>query len=308
MSGILLASVGNSYGSLPVNTVAPSVSGTATIGSTLTSTTGTWTGAPAPTFTYQWQRGVTNISGATNSTYTVQLGDAGNTLRCVVTATNPLGAVSANSANTSSVPLPSIGAAVEGGYYAGQISTTANSVATHFLIVAPRSSGQSGLLQLKTSLSATAGTSSVIDGPTNSANMNDASHPAAQFCEGLTIGGYTDWYLPAKNELEVCYYNLKPTSTGVNPNNTSSGANTNAVPSRASNYTSTDPAQTTATDFQTGNAQAFDTADGTDYRWSSTQSVEEDTRTWIQRFNIGQQVYINKTNTYLSRAVRRVAV
>ena len=35
MSGIMLASVGNSYGSAPVNTVAPAVTGTATFGQTL---------------------------------------------------------------------------------------------------------------------------------------------------------------------------------------------------------------------------------------------------------------------------------
>jgi hypothetical protein len=48
------------------------------------------------------------------------------------------------------------------------------------------------------------------------------------------IGGFSDWYMPAKNELEVCYFNLKPTTTS---NNTSSGINPNAVPARASNYT-----------------------------------------------------------------------
>ena len=65
MSGILLATVGNSYGSAPVNTVAPAVTGTATFGSTLTTTNGTWLGAPAPTFTYQWYRSPsTSISGA----------------------------------------------------------------------------------------------------------------------------------------------------------------------------------------------------------------------------------------------------
>jgi hypothetical protein len=84
--------------------------------------------------------------------------------------------------------------------------------------------------------------------------MNNASHPAAQFCEGLTIGTFSDWYMPAKNELEVCYFNLKPTTTS---NNTSSGTNTNAVPSRGSNYTVGTPAQTSATDFQTGNTEAF---------------------------------------------------
>ena len=55
---------------------------------------------------------------------------------------------------------------------------------------------------------------------TNSTNMNNASHPAAQFCEGLTIGGFSDWYMPARNELEICYYNLKPTTQN---NNTGGG-------------------------------------------------------------------------------------
>jgi hypothetical protein len=36
-------------------------------------------------------------------------------------------------------------------------------------------------------------------------------YPSAHFCNNLTVGGFTDWYMPAKNELEVCYYNLKPT-------------------------------------------------------------------------------------------------
>jgi len=106
MSGILMMSVGNSYGSLPVNTVAPVVSGTATVGSTLTTTNGTWTGAPTPTFTYQWQRNTSNISGATSSTYVVQLADVGFTLRCVVTGTNSVGSASANSNSTATVASP----------------------------------------------------------------------------------------------------------------------------------------------------------------------------------------------------------
>jgi hypothetical protein len=150
--------------------------------------------------------------------------------------------------------LPAIGAAYEGGFFAGQISTAGTGVADYNLVIAPKSSGENSSKQWKTSNTSTAGTSSVIDGPTNSANMNDASHPAAQFCEGLTIGTFSDWYMPAKNELEVCYFNLKPTTTS---NNTGSGTNTNAVPSRGSNYTAGTPAQTAATDFQTGNTEAF---------------------------------------------------
>jgi hypothetical protein len=130
MSGIILASVGNSYGALPINTDAPAVTGTASVGSVLSSTTGTWTGAPAPAFTYQWQRGTsTNISGATSSSYTIVSADAGYTLRCVVTATNSLGAVAANSNNTSSVPAIGQQAYTSSGTYSWVCPIGVNSIA-----------------------------------------------------------------------------------------------------------------------------------------------------------------------------------
>jgi hypothetical protein len=195
--------------------------------------------------------------------------------------------------------IPDIGAAYQGGFFAGQISTAGNSIADYNLVVAPLSSGQTSD-QWKTSNTSTAGTSSVIDGPTNSANMNNASHPAAQFCEGLTIGTFSDWYMPAKNELEVCYFNLKPTTAS---NDTGSGTNTNAVPSRGSNYTAGTPAQTAATDFQTGNTEAF----AADYYWSSTESSSAGA--WPQRFSDGiQSSGYGKINSNYVRAVRRVAV
>lgn len=194
---------------------------------------------------------------------------------------------------------PNIGDSYEGGYYAGEISTSGDGVATHRLVIAPKSSGQNNSKQWKTSDTSTSGTSSVIDGPTNSSNMNNASHPAAEFCEGLTIGSYSDWYMPAKNELEVCYYNLKPTTTS---NNTSSGTNTNAVPSRGSNYTASVPAQTSATDFKTGNSEAFDSAS----YWSSTENAS--TYAWAQNFSKGGEYYFNKIAAIRVRAVRRVAI
>lgn len=192
-----------------------------------------------------------------------------------------------------------IGQAYEGGFYAGQISTSGNGVATHNLVLAPKSSGSNTALQWKTSNTDTTGTSSVIDGPTNSSNMNNASHPAAQFCEGLSIGGFSDWYLPAKNELEVVYYNLKPTTAS---NNTGYGANTNAVPSRPSNYTTTVPAQTTATDFQSGGTEAIPD----DYFWSSTQ--DGTSTSGAIRFDNGIYAGQIKTSLRATRAVRRVAV
>jgi hypothetical protein len=129
--------------------------------------------------------------------------------------------------------------------------------------------------------------------------MNNASHPAAQFCEGLTIGGFSDWYMPAKNELEVCYYNLKPTTTS---NFTASGINANAVPARASNYTAGTPAQTSAADFKDTGAEDF----GAVFYWSSSEFSAS--RGWVQAFDIGVQDYYSKTDSLRVRAIRRVAV
>jgi hypothetical protein len=78
-----------SDGSVPVNTVAPVVSGTATIGQTLTSTTGTWTSDTGVTgYLYQWYRDATPITSATNSTYVLALADVSYAITCRVAATD----------------------------------------------------------------------------------------------------------------------------------------------------------------------------------------------------------------------------
>jgi hypothetical protein len=237
---------------------------------------------------------VTGLSPSTSYTFTV-------------TATNAIGTSAASAASNSiTTALPTVGSAFGGGFFAGQISTAGNSVADYNLVVGPLASAQSEL-QFRTTNTGGDPTS-VIDGPTNSATMNNAAHPAAQFCEGLNVGGQTDWYMPAKNELEVCYYNLKPNTT---QNNTSTGANPNAVPARASNYTGgsppTNPAQTIATNFQTGNTEPFDA--GFNY-WASTEVSAA--IAFRQSFGSGymqsgSSTY-GKTGSYKVRAVRRVAV
>ena len=82
----------------PVNTVAPVITGDTTVGSQLTSGTGSWTGVPVPTYTYQWQQWIADdwadISGATSNTYTPT---AAGDFRCEVTATNIVAAVAAYS-------------------------------------------------------------------------------------------------------------------------------------------------------------------------------------------------------------------
>jgi hypothetical protein len=207
--------------------------------------------------------------------------------------------------NWTGIPLV-IGQAYQGGFYAGQIGTSG--VATHNLVVAPVSSGQSSSKKWKNANSVTTGADSVIDGPQNTADMvadgSSTVYPAAHFCNDLVIGGFSDWYLPARNELDVCYYNLKPTTDN---NDTTAGINANAVPARASNYTIGTPAQTSAAAFiVTTGAQAFSSAGAANNYWTSTQFSATGGKT--QRFSNGDFNYENKSNSYSVRAVRRVAV
>jgi hypothetical protein len=80
-------------GVVVANSVAPVISGTLNYGNVLTCSDGTWTGTPAPTYTYQWQKNGTNISGQTASTYTTVFGDVGATITCEVTGSNPFNSV-----------------------------------------------------------------------------------------------------------------------------------------------------------------------------------------------------------------------
>lgn len=98
----------------PENTAAPTVSGDTAQGSTLTCSPGTWA-LPSPfasgsngtiTYTYQWTRDGSNISGATSSTYVTQAADIGTAVGCKVLGANDGGSSSAEetaSSNTISV-------------------------------------------------------------------------------------------------------------------------------------------------------------------------------------------------------------
>lgn len=91
-------------GNPPVNTVAPTTTGSAVVGNVLSGTDGTWTGDPTITYAYQWQESTdavnfSNKSGETNANYTVVYTDAGKYIRRRVTASNGAGSTNANSSN-----------------------------------------------------------------------------------------------------------------------------------------------------------------------------------------------------------------
>jgi hypothetical protein len=89
-------------GLTPSNTVAPVVSGTRIVGSTLTSTTGTWSDSPS-SYSYNWLRDGVTIDATDQNTYVAQTADVGHAVSCAVTATNGAGASSPASSNALSI-------------------------------------------------------------------------------------------------------------------------------------------------------------------------------------------------------------
>ncbi len=91
----------------PVNKARPTVSGSPTVGSTLSASNGTWSGANS--FSYQWQscdangNNCSDIAGATGRTYGVRSSDVGHELRVRVKARNRFGSTSATSDRTAVV-------------------------------------------------------------------------------------------------------------------------------------------------------------------------------------------------------------
>jgi hypothetical protein len=84
---------------IPVNSLAPSVTGIARTGETLSASTGTWSGSPTA-YAYQWKRSLTSsgsysdIPTATSSTYLVSESDVGYFVKAAVVATNVAGSSS----------------------------------------------------------------------------------------------------------------------------------------------------------------------------------------------------------------------
>lgn len=87
----------------PVNSGLPIISGIQTRGQTLSTTNGSWTGFPAPSYTYQWKRAGVDIGGETASTYLLAAADVGAAITVAVTATNASGSASATSAATGNI-------------------------------------------------------------------------------------------------------------------------------------------------------------------------------------------------------------
>lgn len=113
----------------PANVVLPFITGVASVGELLTANAGTWTGHPAPTYSYTWL--ADGASFDSGSSITLTAARAGKVITLRVTATNASGSVQATSAGTSAVtyaPTNTTAPSVSGTTQVGQTLTAAAGV------------------------------------------------------------------------------------------------------------------------------------------------------------------------------------
>jgi len=232
-----------------------------------------------------------------------------------------IGTITSGTANSLTLNITSVGGS-------GTFSDW-SIMAKYRVIVAPKATGENSAIAYKnanTAAPAACGTLTEGFKATMAMVAADTStvYPAAHWCKNLTIAGRTDWYLPARDELELCWRNLKPTAdanyttadrpTTATPDYKNLGSygdtanthglNNNSSPTGAA-YTSGSPAQVAAgKNFRTSESEAF--AYGSFYYWSSSEfSV---TNAWNQNWGSsypGGQGNGSKPNASYVRAVRR---
>jgi hypothetical protein len=123
----------------PTNSVVPALSGTATVGNALSTTTGTWSDADSDslTYSYQWYRADDNsgtnaaaIGSATSSSYTLTSSDGNHYVRVVVTANDSHGSSNQTAASswTSVATVPSVSSVVRTGGASATVNGSASSV------------------------------------------------------------------------------------------------------------------------------------------------------------------------------------
>lgn len=89
-------------GKLPVNSVAPAITGTPTEGETLTVSNGTWSNTP-DAYAYIWKRDGVVITAASAATYDLTSDDVGTVITASVRATNLGVSAVASSAATDEI-------------------------------------------------------------------------------------------------------------------------------------------------------------------------------------------------------------
>lgn len=216
----------------------------------------------------------------------------------------------------------------EGGYFAGQIIVDGNLYA---LVLAPTGLGDQNRqvtrwgTNFSEEQSYTSLHNSMNDGWKNTSQLV-AARASTQtlydrimtWARSLTINGYTDWYIPARDEWEVIYRNLKPhsgyeNSTALRPLQTgeasrANGYNPNSSPVGTA-YTAAVPASTNHRLFRYGGEQSVLMPSGPTNYWTSSARVygSAPLEVWCQDvLQGGQLTVVKRGSQYGARAVRRV--
>ena len=190
---------------------------------------------------------------------------------------------------------PTIGTAMEGGYFGGIINVNG----THKGVIwAPKQEGQikSILMPARKRIE---GAGSPSDCAANMKALIEADSPAAKKISELNINGFNDWVIPSRDVLELGYRHFKP-DTCENYRSWRDGENSNSVPP-CWLYTEESPAQTTLDAFKTGGEEAFDTA------WYLSSTVlPQGNAAFTQGFDDGPQLSIRLSAECRVRAVRLI--
>jgi len=88
-----------------------------------------------------------------------------------------------------------------GGFYMGTICAAGS---CYYLIMAPNATGCAAC-KWKTTRTNSGGPCCAADGYCNTYAFDNSTHPAANWTATRSIGGFSDWYLPASSELGALY-------------------------------------------------------------------------------------------------------
>jgi hypothetical protein len=188
--------------------------------------------------------------------------------------------------------IPAVGTAMLGGFFAGLVNINGQ---TKGIIVAPKSAGEyKG--KWAESEARIEGAACPVDGQQNTLDMIAAGTALGKWVKALDIGGFTDWHIPSRDQLEIVYRAFKPTE---DENWAYSGVNISSVPPH-NLYTADEPKQCSVEAFLADGTEAFEAT----WYWTSTQVGEASA--WIQHFYNGGQSGTWKGCYTRARAVRTI--